>query len=603
MTLLQKIQRGKQPLPPRMVVYGTEGIGKAQPLTSAVLTPDGFVPMGDLKVGDHVIGSDGRPTVVLSIHPQGLKDVYRVTFRDGSVTHCCDDHLWFTQTVNERSQQLSGSVRSLSDIRRSLRSGTHFNHAVPRVQPVEFAAKDLPADPWLLGLYLGDGHCSASPIITNSETDIQDRFRTVVAAMGDDVVQYEDIQHRIVGTDRRGSAFKRVLEQLELDECNSESKFVPLQYLHGSIEQRLELLRGLIDSDGCVTNPGSIEYSTVSRRLADHFCFLVRSLGGSARVTTKRGAYIKNGVRVECQMVFRIFASFPPSITPMSSAKHLAKWGKAEWRILHTIRQVEHVGLQECQCIRIDALDSLYVTDDFILTHNSTLGANCPAPIFIQTEDGLSEIDCDKFPVATNFDEVVGYINTLLHEQHEYQTLVIDSLDWLERLIWDDLCRQYNVTSIEKVDGGYAKGYTHALVHWRHLLALLNRLRQERGMIIVGIAHAKVEKFEDPEATAYDRYSPRLHKHACSLVCEWADAVLFATRKIRVQTEEAGFNRKRGVAHSVGKDGGERILRTIGGPACVAKNRFGLPEQLPLSWPSLMDALSTPPQTPADETR
>jgi hypothetical protein len=103
-----------------------------------------------------------------------------------------------------------------------------------------------------------------------------------------------------------------------------------------------------------------------------------------------------------------------------------------------------------------------------------------------------------------------------------------------------------------------------------------------------------VEKFEDPEAMAYDRYSPRLHKHACSLVCEWADAVLFATRKIRVQQEDAGFNRKRGVAHSIGKDGGERILRTIGGPACVAKNRFGLPEQLPLSWQSFMEALAEP---------
>jgi hypothetical protein len=228
----------------------------------------------------------------------------------------------------------------------------------------------------------------------------------------------------------------------------------------------------------------------------------------------------------------------------------------------------------------------------------STTASQCPAPIFIQTEDGLGEIDSDKFPLATTFDEVISYLNSLLTEQHEYQTVVIDSLDWLERLIWDDLCRQYNVTSIEKVDGGYAKGYTHALSLWRHLLTLLNRLRMERGMIIVGIAHAKVEKFEDPEATAYDRYSPRLHKHACSLVCEWADAVLFATRKIRVQQEDAGFNRKRGVAHSIGKDGGERILRTIGGPACVAKNRFGLPEQLPLAWNALMDALANPQTTP-----
>jgi hypothetical protein len=227
----------------------------------------------------------------------------------------------------------------------------------------------------------------------------------------------------------------------------------------------------------------------------------------------------------------------------------------------------------------------------------STFGSQCPTPIFLQTEDGLAEIDCDKFPLVASFDEAVGYLNTLLTEPHGYQTIVVDSLDWLERLIWDDLCRQYNVASIEKVDGGYSKGYTHALSHWRHLLGLLNRLRCERSMVVVCIAHARVEKFEDPEATSYDRYSPRLHKHACSLVCEWADAVLFATRKIRVQQEDAGFNRKRGVAHGIGKDGGERILRTIGGPSCVAKNRFALPEQISLSWPAFMAALTNPVQT------
>src|SRR5262249_41553433 len=119
----------------------------------------------------------------------------------------------------------------------------------------------------------------------------------------------------------------------------------------------------------------------------------------------------------------------------------------------------------------------------------------------------------------------------------------------------------------------------------------LNRLRIERGMVVLCIAHAKVEKFEDPEAAAYDRYSPRLNKHACGLVCEWADAVLFATRKIRVQSEDAGFNRKRGVAFARGKEGGERVIRTIGGPSCVAKNRYSLPEELPLSWPAFMTAL------------
>lgn len=598
MSLLKTIQRGKQPLPPRLVLYGTEGIGKAQPLDAKVLTPCGFVRMGDLSVGGEVIGSDGRGHRILAVHPQGEKDVFRVTFRDGSVTHCCDDHLWFTTTFNERKQGLSGAVRTLCDIRKSLRYGTHFNHAVPRVRPVVFDAKELPADPWLLGIYLGDGHANCSVVITNSEEDIHDRIRETVARDGDQVVLFDTIHLRIVSPDGRGTAFKAALDRLGLSGCPSEDKFVPQAYLHGSVEQRLEILRGLIDSDGHVTNPGAVEYCTVSRQLGNDFCFLVRSLGGSAKVSTKQGAYTKDGVRHVCQLVYRIHASFPDEITPVSSAKHLAKWGTPQWRILHTIRSVEHVGRKECQCIRIDSPDSLYVTDDFILTHNSTFGAQAPAPIFVQTEDGLSEIECDKFPLATTFEDVLASLTALHAEQHQYQSVIVDSLDWMERLIWDELCRQYNVPSIEKVDGGYAKGYTHALTYWREILGLLNRLRIERGMVILCIAHTKVEKFEDPEATAYDRYSPRLHKHAGSLVCEWADAVLFATRKIRVQTEDAGFNRKRGIAFGLGKDGGERVIRTIGGPSCVAKNRFSLPEEIPLSWPAFMSALTNNEHSP-----
>jgi hypothetical protein len=104
------------------------------------------------------------------------------------------------------------------------------------------------------------------------------------------------------------------------------------------------------------------------------------------------------------------------------------------------------------------------------------------------------------------------------------------------------------------------------------------------------IAHSKVERFEDPEAASYDRYSPRLHKHAAALVSEWCDAVLFATRKIRTQSEDAGFNRKRNIAHAVGRD--ERILRCVGGPSCVAKNRYGITDELPLSWSAFIQSLS-----------
>jgi len=222
----------------------------------------------------------------------------------------------------------------------------------------------------------------------------------------------------------------------------------------------------------------------------------------------------------------------------------------------------------------------------------STFGAQAPSPIFIQCEDGLDEIACSRFPLAESYESVVAALRELHAQPHEYETVVVDSVDWLERLIWDKLCAQYGVSSIEKVDGGYARGYTHALTYWREIIDHLNALRNGRGMVVILIAHSKVERFEDPESAPYDRYSPRLHKHACALLAEWCDAVLFATRKVRTQSEDTGFNRQRTTAFAVGKDGGDRILRCNGGPTCLAKNRYGINETLPLSWAAFVQALT-----------
>lgn len=222
----------------------------------------------------------------------------------------------------------------------------------------------------------------------------------------------------------------------------------------------------------------------------------------------------------------------------------------------------------------------------------STLASSAPSPIFVQTEDGLDAIDCHRFPLATTYAEVQQALCELQAQAHDYETVVIDSTSALERLIHDQVCKDSGVTSIEKAEGGYSRGYTAALSYWREILAQLNDLRLKKNMVVVLIAHAKVERFEDPEANAYDRYAPRLHKHASALLCEWCDAVLFATRKMRTQSEDAGFGRTRTTAHGLGKAGGERILRTVGSPCCVAKNRYGITEELPLSWAALMSAFS-----------
>lgn len=208
----------------------------------------------------------------------------------------------------------------------------------------------------------------------------------------------------------------------------------------------------------------------------------------------------------------------------------------------------------------------------------STFAACAPKPIFIQTEDGLGEIECDKFPVTTTFDQAMGALSELYTEPHPYQTVVVDSLDWLERLIWAEVCRKHNVESIENI--GYAKGYTFALTQWREFLEGLSALRNDKGMGVVLIAHARIERFDNPETEAYDRYVPRLHKLAAAVIQEWCDEVLFATYRVYTKQSDEGFNRKR----TQGLGSGERIIRTQERPAHMAKNRLNLPEELPLEW-------------------
>jgi hypothetical protein len=221
----------------------------------------------------------------------------------------------------------------------------------------------------------------------------------------------------------------------------------------------------------------------------------------------------------------------------------------------------------------------------------STFGAGAPNAIFVPTEDGLDQIEAAKFPLANTFGDVMEYLTALANDEHDYGAVVVDSLDWLERLIWDHLCREHQCESIELVAGGYGKGYTFALKQWRELIAALNYLRMERGMVVVMIAHAEIKAFADPEAAAYDRWQPRLHKSAVSIVCEWCDAVLFAGFRYRTKTEKSGFGKERTTAHAIGTDGGQRIIRPVGGPACLAKNRYCLTKDIDLDWSAFVKAI------------
>lgn len=208
----------------------------------------------------------------------------------------------------------------------------------------------------------------------------------------------------------------------------------------------------------------------------------------------------------------------------------------------------------------------------------TTFAAMAPDAIFLPTEEGQGDIDCESLPLATTYEQAVAALSALYTEDHKYRTVVVDSLDWLEQLIWHKVCQAKGVQNI--ADIGYAKGYDLAITFWRDFLAGLSALRQDRGMMIVLIAHAKIERFEDPETQPYDRYMPRLHKRAAAMVQEWCDEVLFATYKVYTKSVEEGYGR----TTTTGIGTGVRVLKTTERPANMAKNRLGLPDEMPFAW-------------------
>jgi hypothetical protein len=207
--------------------------------------------------------------------------------------------------------------------------------------------------------------------------------------------------------------------------------------------------------------------------------------------------------------------------------------------------------------------------------------ADAPDPVFLQIEDGLGGIEASTFGVLRSFDQVMEALGALYTEDHDFKTLVVDSLDWLEPLVWQHTAQAHNQREIEAF--GYGKGYLAALDDWRTFLDGVNALRDERGMGAILIAHAEIKRFDSPTTEPYDRYQPKLHARASALLQEHADAVLFANYRVSTVKADVGFSKKvvRGVS------GGDRLLHTAERPAFLAKNRFGLPETLPLAWTEL----------------
>ncbi len=361
--------------------------GRAMPLLTPVLTPAGFRPIGSLQVGDLVIGSNGQPTPVIGTYPQGLKEVFRLRAQDGASVLCCGEHLWHVFTASDRRRGKPGRVLETQEMIGRLRSFHRHRFELPLMSaPAGFPLRAVPIDPYALGLLLGDGGLThGTPTFTTHDHELLAGLENLL----------EDIQIRArSGKDytllnvqgRRGTAgildpVTEGLRELALVGTNSHTKFVPELYLRNTPGVRMGVLQGLLDTDGGPVaqtgRTGRIQYATCSVRLRDDVVYLVRSLGGVAywreRKAAGRAPGWANGRPVPHRHdSYVLDIRLPRGIEPFRLARKRELYDRdGGGRPMRFIDSIEPAGEAECVCIQVAAADSLYVTDDFLVTHNS----------------------------------------------------------------------------------------------------------------------------------------------------------------------------------------------------------------------------------------
>jgi phosphate starvation-inducible PhoH-like protein len=360
--------------------------GRAQPVFTKVLTPKGFRPIGELQVGDLVIGSSGAPTEVLGVYPQGFKEIYRIHTQDGASTLASGDHLWSVYTAADRRHGKPPRVLQTKEMIGNLRSAHQHRYELPLLSaPVKFESKPVPLDPYALGLLLGDGCItrSTTPSFATCDPELAEALGRLIP--GIKVRRKSEIDYVLNKVSRRGNGVENpvtgVMRRLGLAGTRSATKFIPRDYLFNSPDVRLAVLQGLLDTDGGpVTQQGRtcrIEWVTCSDRLRDDVAFLVQSLGGVVYQRTRKAAGRTPGLARGREVHHRSDAHVlgirvPEGIAPFRLARKAAKYDlTGGGRPMRYVDRIESAGTEEAVCIRVAAADSLYVTEDFLVTHNT----------------------------------------------------------------------------------------------------------------------------------------------------------------------------------------------------------------------------------------
>ena len=366
-----------------IIIAARPSMGKAQPLDAKVLTPGGWTTMGELRVGDEVASVDGEPSRVAGVFPQGEKQVYRVSFADGRSAECCDEHLW---RVHHR-QWPEPRVVSTSALAALISRKRHQNRLWIETFSGDFGTDaGLPIDPWLLGLLLGDGclgegslrFSTADPAVVRQVAELAGVGLSVLPAGGYDYrIAQSDGGHRAGVQGATANPLSSALRAMGLWGAKAQDKFIPPAYLNATRDGRRRLMAGLLDSDGWVETFGAVRLATSSERLAKDVVALARSLGGTASYTVKQPSYTYRGERragrpsYVCNLQHADAAEW---FTLEKKRSRLAPGRRRQRRL--NVLAVEPTRTAACQCIAVTHPSRLYVTDDFVVTHNTAIAMN-----------------------------------------------------------------------------------------------------------------------------------------------------------------------------------------------------------------------------------
>lgn len=411
-----------------LMINGINGSGKAQPLTSFIKTPNGWDTMGNMKIGTDIIAKDGTITKVNGIFPQGKKEIFKLTFKDGRSTRTTADHLWKVY-LSDKYPIESKVVTTLDLINiLNINKTKDINKTFIWVDlPTSEQIKDinLPIDPYILGVILGDGCLQGTIIITHPDKFIMDKVnKRLTNGLTTNARKYTNenscltysITHSIKS---KLNHLSKQLEKYGLMYKKSYERFIPEEYLYGSINQRLELLQGLMDTDGIIDTQGTSSYCTTSYILATQIQYLIRSLGGIASLSIRNPYYSHNGKKLQGRKAYQINIRYkkPSELFTLPKKKERTNDKNQYSSTLKlSLSSIEPDGFEEAQCISIDHPDKLYITDNFIVTHNSSLVSELtplPADKNNFNKNGYKEIHIEKdkqfFKLISSFTDGTKY--------------------------------------------------------------------------------------------------------------------------------------------------------------------------------------------------